>query len=91
MYRHSVGMCCPRDPQNVREISHAVFISCVAYIFATIAMAILYCKIIAAVKSHCKRIRKTSIIDDRGILAQRKIIITILYVLAAFVICWAPY
>ena len=91
VYRHSVGMCCPRDPQNVREISHAVFISCVAYIFATIAMAILYCKIIAAVKSHCKRIRKTSIIDDRGILAQRKIIITILYVLAAFVICWAPY
>lgn len=91
VYRHSAGMCCPRDPQNVREISHAVFMSCVAYIFPTIAMAILYCKIIAAVKSHCKRIRETAIIDDRGILAQRKSIITIFYVLAAFVICWAPY
>ena len=80
-----------REPENVREISHAVFMSCVTYIFPTMAMAILYWKIIVAVKSHCKRIRKTAIIDDRGILAQRKTIIAILYVLAAFVICWAPY
>ena len=59
VYRYSAGMCCPREPENVREISHPVFMSCVTYIFPTITLAILYWKIIVAVKSLCKRIRKT--------------------------------
>ena len=54
-------------------------------------MIVLYWRIIKAVKSHCQRIRDTAIIDDRGILAQKKIIITLLFVLVAFVACWTPF
>ncbi|XP_068716486.1 melanopsin-like [Montipora foliosa] len=91
IFRSSASMCCPRDPQNTLEISHTIFMLCVVYMFPILAMVFLYLRIIIAVKSHCQRIRDTAIIDDRGILAQRKIIITLLYVLTAFVVCWTPY
>ena len=91
VYKSSSSMCGPRYPHNASEISHTVFLLSVVYMFPILAMVFLYWRIIRAVKSHCKRIRDTAIIDDRGILAQKKIIITLLFVLAAFVACWTPF
>ncbi|KAL9966850.1 hypothetical protein ACROYT_G024980 [Oculina patagonica] len=91
VYKSSSCMCGPRYPRNALEISHTLFLLSVVYTFPIIAMIFLYWRIINAVKTHCQRIRDTAIIDDRGILAQKKIIITLLFVLAAFVACWTPF
>jgi len=91
VYKSSSSMCGPRYQHNASEISHTVFLLCVVYTFPILAMMFLYWRIIRAVKLHCQRIRTTAIIDDRGILAQKKIIITLLFVLAAFVACWTPF
>ena len=91
VYKSSASMCGLRYPHNAPEISHTVFLLCVVYAFPILTMVILYWRIIRAVKAHCRRIRDTAIIDDRGILTQRKIIITLLFVLAAFVACWTPF
>ncbi|KAJ7380193.1 hypothetical protein OS493_010904 [Desmophyllum pertusum] len=87
----STSMCGPRFPRNALEISHTLFLITVVYTFPIAAMIFLYWRIIKAVKSHCQRIRETAIIDDRGILSQKKIIITLLFVLAAFIACWTPF
>ena len=91
VYKSSSSMCGPRFPHSALEISHTVFLILVVYTIPILAMILLYWRIIKAVKSHCQRIRDTAIIDDRGILAQKKIIITLLFVLAAFVACWTPF
>lgn len=91
VYKPSASMCGPRYPHNALEVSHTVFLLCVVYMFPSLTMVFLYWRIIRAVKLHCQRIRDTAIIDDRGILAQKKIIITLLFVLAAFVVCWTPF
>ena len=90
-YKSSASMCGPRYPHNAAEISHTVFLLCVVYTFPILAMIFLYWRIIRAVKRHCQRIRDTAIIDDRGILAQKKIIITLVFVVAVFVACWTPF
>ena len=91
VYKSSSNMCGPRFPRSALDISHTVFLISVVYTIPILAMILLYWRIIEAVKLHCKRIRDTAIIDDRGILAQKKIIITLLFVLAAFVACWTPF
>lgn len=91
VYKSSSCICGPRFPRNALDISYTVFLVSVVYKFPIVAMIILYWRIIKAVKSHCKRIRDTAIIDDRGILAQKKIIITLLFVLVAFIACWTPF
>lgn len=91
VYKSSSCLCGPGLPRNALEISHTLFLLAVVYTFPIVVMVFLYWRIIKAVKSHCQRIRDTAIIDDRGILAQKKIIITLLFVLAAFVACWTPF
>lgn len=91
VYKSSASMCGLRYPHNASEISHTVFLLCIVYAFPISTMVFFYWRIIRAVKAHCRRIRDTAIIDDRGILTQRKIVITLLFVLAAFVACWTPF
>ena len=91
VYKSSSCMCGPRFPRNALDISYTLFLVSVVYTFPIVAMIILYWRIIKAVQSHCQRIRDTAIIDDRGILAQKKIIITLLFVLVAFIACWTPF
>ena len=91
VYESSSAMCGPRFPRNALDISYTLFLVSVVYTFPIVAMIILYWRIINAVQSHCQRIRDTAIIDDRGILAQKKIIITLLFVLVAFIACWTPF
>lgn len=91
VYKSTASMCGLRYPYNASEMSHTVFLLCIVYAFPILTMVFLYWRIIRAVKAHCRRIRDTAIIDDRGILTQRKIIITLLFVLAVFVACWTPF
>lgn len=91
VYKPSSSMCGPSYPHNASEMSHTVFLLCCVYLFPVLAMTFLYWRIARAVKLHCQRIRDTAIIDDRGILAQKKIIITLVFVVAAFVACWTPF
>ena len=91
VYESSSYMCGTRFPRNALDISYTLFLVSVVYTFPIVAMIILYWRIINAVQSHCQRIRDTAIIDDRGILAQKKIIITLLFVLVAFIACWTPF
>ena len=91
VYQSSSATCGSRFPQNGMEISHTIFLLFAVYIAPIVGTAFLYWRIIRAVKSHCRRIRDTAIIDDRGILAQRKIVITLIFVFATFVACWTPF
>lgn len=72
VYKSSSSICGPRFPRSALEVSHTVFLISVVYTIPILAMILLYWRIIEAVKSHCKRICDTAIIDDRGILAQKK-------------------
>ena len=90
-FHTSALVCGPVLPETTAHYLYMTFIVLVGYAIPVVIMAGLYLRVFKAVRAHRKRIRKTAIIDDRGLLGQKRILVTLCIVVAVFILCWTPY
>ncbi|XP_031568515.1 allatostatin-A receptor-like [Actinia tenebrosa] len=83
--------CYFNNPTRTLHFAHVIFFSTISYMIPIIAIIIIYYNVIRVVQKHFKRIRDTGIIDDKGIRAKRRIVITISIVIFVFFLCWTPF
>lgn len=83
--------CYFNNPTTTLHFTHVIFFSAIAYIIPLIGIIIIYFTVIRVIQKHFKRIRDTGIIDDKGIRAKRRIVITISIVIFVFFLCWTPF
>lgn len=72
------------------QISHVVFVTSIDYVLPIIAVFVIYVRVFREISKHKSRIRDTKIIDDMGVRAKQRLVITICIILTLFFLCWTP-
>lgn len=83
--------CAPAPSETTAQYVHVIFLFFISYILPIVVVAYLYVRIFQAVSTHRKLIRKTRVIDDRGILGQKRILVTICIVFVVSMLFWTPF
>lgn len=83
--------CYFNNPTTRLHFAHVIYFSAISYVIPLIGIIIIYFNVIRVIQKHFKRIRDTGIIDDKGIRAKRRIVITISIVIFVFFLCWTPF
>lgn len=91
VYKPASGQCGFDGNNRRHEMYYLLFLAFAVFILPTFINAFCYARIFKALERHRRRIRKTSIIDESGIRAQRRTIITLYAVFVIFLITWLPF
>ncbi|XP_054707193.1 dopamine D2-like receptor [Uloborus diversus] len=91
-YKMGASQCGPAIPMGLKEKSHSALITISNYLIPLAIMIFCYSRIFREIHVHMKRIRKTSNIDlENSVAQQKKVAITLFWVLACFLLCWTPF
>lgn len=92
VYKKGSSQCGPGIPRSLVDISHSLVITTSNYIIPLVVMFFCYYRIFREIHDHMKRIRETSNIDLESTVAQqKKVSVTLFWVLACFLFCWTPF
>ncbi|XP_023223922.1 alpha-2 adrenergic receptor-like [Centruroides sculpturatus] len=92
VYKKGSSQCGPSLPNSWLQYSHSIFINTTNYIVPLCVMSFCYFHIFREINRHLQRIRKTSNVDlDESVSQQKKITVTLVLVLACFLLCWTPF
>ncbi|XP_055328940.1 trace amine-associated receptor 7g-like isoform X2 [Paramacrobiotus metropolitanus] len=99
-YKIGTTQCGPKVPDrnNVRESSHSIFTSVSNFVIPMIVILFCYVSIFRTFRRHIDNLNKedqkvdnVASAQQRAVLQQKKIAITLIIVLVGFFICVAPY
>lgn len=92
VYKKGASQCGPGIPMTLIDVSHSLVITTSNYIIPLVVMSFCYYRIFREIHDHMKRIRETSNIDLESTVAQqKKVSVTLFWVLACFLVCWTPF
>ncbi|XP_067137200.1 beta-1 adrenergic receptor-like [Centruroides vittatus] len=92
IYKKGSSQCGPSYPDDVGDYAHSFIITTTNYIIPLGVMTFCYFHIFREIHEHMKRIRETSNINlESSVSQQKRISITLFFVLACFLICWTPF
>lgn len=91
-YKKGSSQCGPSYPNNFADYAHSFIITTTNYFIPLGVMTFCYFHIFREIHDHMKRIRATSNINlENSVSQQKRISITLFFVLACFLLCWTPF
>lgn len=89
-FKPKSSVCFYDNTSDILHISHVVFVSCIDYVFPVMTIIITYWRVFRSIRKHKSTIRDTRIIDDMGLRAKKRLVVTICIILCLFFLCWTP-
>lgn len=89
-FKPKSSVCFYDNTSDMLHISHVVFTTSVYYIIPATTVVLIYWRVLRSIRKHKSTIRDTRIIDDMGVRANKRLVLTICIILALFFLCWTP-
>lgn len=90
VYKRGASQCGPAYPRDLKMYSHSALITVTNYFIPLGVMAFCYINIFRIIADHMVRIKAHMGLHN-SVVQQKRINITLLLVLACFLLCWTPY
>ena len=91
IYKPIAGQCGLNYPTGKREVLQTSFFIGSGFLAPVLINIFCYLRIFRAVRMHRRRIQRSSVVDLRGLKAQRKIIMTFYILFISYGITWTPF
>lgn len=90
VYKRGASQCGPAYPHDFKMYTHSALITVTNYFIPLGVMAFCYINIFRIIADHMVRIKAHMGLHN-SVVQQKRINITLLLVLACFLLCWTPY
>ena len=91
VYKPVAGHCGYNLSERREEVQYLIFLACAVLICPTAINVYCYVRMFRVLNIHRHRMRRSSIIDEAGVHAHKRNVITLYVVFVVFFITWLPF